>query len=215
MIGFVCLLSLILTTSNSFGQMCPNVVFKGHVQKSATAFDRFLKAHQGKTPTIKQLNALIAREGLPFRVQSNNRPDYVEVKTINGVAPVVFLKRLDLKEGLDPVYEVSDIHSQKTLKTWHLPAEHGYPMAINGNELIFNQALTPFCGPPSLTTGVRLAVKPDGSFKAVNIEIADALKEVSDCPAKALLPHGKCAGVPDLKTDGDDLRLLVFQLPQN
>jgi hypothetical protein len=203
-----------LLAGAAHGQECPKTtVFKGQAREQAAAFDKLLQDNKGRLLPNKKVDAFAAKNGLPFRVQGSGLADRIEQKAFDGTSITGFLKRLDRKEDLAPVYEAADVKADKPLKTWLLPVNHGYPMTIEGDELTFNQPMTPFCAEPAgLETGVRLAVKPDGSFHAVTLNAAESLKEVTDCPAKKLIADqakAACAGVKDRKTK--KLRLLVFQ----
>jgi hypothetical protein len=216
------LLLLLLPLLSFADKNCPDrpFVLQGGAVKQVREFDRFiLKPHRPEAFATR-----LAKEGLPFSLDVKrggvNVSDWISAEGISGDQAYLFLKKLSVgeKSGLrfDQAFLLERVTDKRAKHHWNVPFNTFYPVALEGDELIFSHQLHPFCQDGD-SREVMLAVKPDGSLRVRSEKLKpEGYRSVKPCPAKRFFPksdYASCSELTDRRTKRK--MVLVWEQPMS
>lgn len=224
----ICTLSLLAFSSveaKEVGQPpqkneCQSMTFHhGDILKRMKRFEDMLgKLATSKNPT-KDINAFLAKHGLPIRAAQSSKHSPPKDRIEDGMSSevVVFLKTLKSPPkagfGLDEVYEFASADAKKPLRKFTLPGNSPTPKGFVGNDVVVDARLGNPCS--GTARDVLLRISADGTMRAIDDFKAQGWMDVPGdlCKAKAIYKdsaYGACASITD---DKGKKRVLVYQEP--
>jgi hypothetical protein len=199
---------------------------KGNVREIVALYDKFALSLQGKKNPFAEVQAYLAKNGLPFSadiekggVKKSLILGWMEMDSTGDPEAIVFVKKLKApaKSGVkfDKVYLFESGSAKKALHIWNVPFNSFYPAGLIGDELIFHTSIYGYCR-ETQSVEITLAIKPDGTFRALDWPKDAKLKEVPEqkCQAKKFFKgsdYTSCSEILDSKSKKN--RVIVWEQP--
>lgn len=165
---------------------------KGDVVGLVKRYDAFVLGLQKSKTVAKDVQAWLASEGLPFSLDSpvkgpvKGLKAWLEADSMSGTPEaVVFLKKLSLPAGANLRFDKGFLLEGARPVEYRLPFNEFFPSGLQGEEILFVKTLFPLCAEAD-SVEVALALKPDGSLRALDWKRKDKAVSVSGkrCPGK-------------------------------
>lgn len=218
------LLLLLLPLFSYADKNCPDRPYelKGAAVQAVREFDQFIL----KPRKPEDLAARLAKDGLPFSLDVKEGgvkgvKDWISSEGISGDPEAyLFLKKLSVgaNSGLrfDQAFLLEKVTDKKAKYKWNVPFNTFYPVALEGDELLFTHNLHPFCKDGD-SQEVLIGVKPDGSLHVRHEKLKpEEYKMLKDCPGKKYFPksdYAACSELTDRKTKKK--MVLVWEQPMS